>query len=254
MSDRNGERNPFLIVVGGSASPNLELNLTRFVTIGQIDALVVAAEPFNGTVTVDRELLVLAARVTFPDLEFGAVFVFAIDNIETRFSANLNRGGRTGSGIGATLGKYPSLLSDVDRARLNVYCCTIGDGAFDSNARTCVILELVMVVVDLELDRLVDGCCGPWNDVVGVPFLRSDICVAGVDHGVTNPVSEIEIKTFGVILLPGDRTISIDVPLLIGVTRVAGVRLYGVANGVLAILNVQAKVTVNNYGTGGAGT
>jgi hypothetical protein len=69
----NRERNPLLVIVGRAASPDLELSMTGFVPAGQIDAFVVPTGPFDGSVSVDLELLVLASGITFPDLDFGAV-------------------------------------------------------------------------------------------------------------------------------------------------------------------------------------
>jgi len=93
------ERNPFLVVIGRAASPDLELGLASFVTVGKVDTLVVAGDPFDRSIPVNLELLVLGARVTLPDLDFGAVFVFPVNDVETEITSDLNGGGRAGSGV-----------------------------------------------------------------------------------------------------------------------------------------------------------
>jgi hypothetical protein len=68
------EGDPLLVVVGSTTGPDLQLSLAGLVTASQVNALVIAANPFDRTVTVDLEFLVLASRVALPDLELGAVY------------------------------------------------------------------------------------------------------------------------------------------------------------------------------------
>jgi len=41
------ERNPFLVIVGTAACPDLELSVSSFVTASEVDALVVSSHPFD---------------------------------------------------------------------------------------------------------------------------------------------------------------------------------------------------------------
>lgn len=85
------ERDPFLVIIRVAAGPDLELRLVSFVTVGKIDALVVSADPLDGTVAVNLELLVLGTGVALPDLDFGAVLVYSVNDIETEIRADCDR-------------------------------------------------------------------------------------------------------------------------------------------------------------------
>jgi len=93
------ERNPLLVVIGSAASPDLELDFAGFVTVGEVDALVVTSDPFDRSVSVNLELLVLGTGVTLPDLDFGAILVFTVNDVETEISSDCDGGGRASSGI-----------------------------------------------------------------------------------------------------------------------------------------------------------
>jgi len=135
---------------------------------------------------------------------------------------------------------------------LDVDDCAVADVVLDSHAGTGVINFLGVMIVDLELDGLALGSCGPGYDGVGFPLLGGGSGFAGVNDCYT--VAEVDIEALGVILVPGNGVIGVDVPHLVGVTRGAGVSLNRVSVSVLAIPNIKTLVAKDNERAGRSGS
>jgi len=135
---------------------------------------------------------------------------------------------------------------------LDVDNCAVADVVLDGHARAGVINLLGVMIVNLELDGLALGSCGPGYDGVGGPLLGGGSRFAGVDDCYT--VAEVDIEALGVILVPGDGVVGIDVPHLVGVAGGAGVSLNGVSVSIRTISNIKTLVAKDNEGAGRSGS